>query len=91
MRTTIALDPDVVQALEQLRSTRKESRKQLVNEALRAGLKAIQKVPKRRKRVYTRSVDLGEPLIPWELFDNNAALRDFLDGDEPLVKSSFPI
>jgi len=78
MRTTLTLDPDVVQALEQLRSTRKESRKQLVNEALRAGLKAIQKAPKRRKRVYTRSVDLGEPLIPWS--DNTGELLDRLEG-----------
>lgn len=86
MRTTLTLDPDVVQALEQLRSTRKASRKQLVNEALRAGLKALQKPPKRRKRVYTRSVDLGEPLFPPELLNNNAALLDWLERDEPPLK-----
>jgi hypothetical protein len=57
-----------------------------MNEALRAGLKVIQKAPKRRKRVYTRSVDLGEPLVPWELFDNNAALLDFLDADDSFFR-----
>ena len=65
MRTTLTLDDDVAAALEQLRGSRKGSLKQLVNEALREGLKAMQAPPKRRKPFRTKSVDPGPPLIPW--------------------------
>jgi hypothetical protein len=59
MRTTLTLDDDVASALERLRVTRGQSLKDLVNDALRRGLKEMAARPKRRARLSTRSVDLG--------------------------------
>ena len=60
MRTTLTLDDDVAAVLERLRKSRDVSLKQLVNEALRRGLKDMSSRPKRRERLRTRSVALGE-------------------------------
>jgi len=60
MRTTLTLDDDVAAVLERLRKSRDVSLKQLVNEALRRGLKDMSSRPKRRERLRTRSVVLGE-------------------------------
>jgi adenine-specific DNA glycosylase len=64
MRTTLTLDKDVAAVLERLRKTRDESLKDLVNEALREGLKRM--ATPRRKHVpfRTGSVDLGRCLLP---------------------------
>jgi len=59
MRTTLRLDDDVAAMLEQLRKSRDVSLKDLLNEALRRGLKDMGNRPKRRKRLRTRSVALG--------------------------------
>lgn len=59
MRTTLTLDDDVVAMLERLRKTREQSLKDIVNEALRHGLKQMRVRPKRRKPFQTRCVDLG--------------------------------
>ena len=59
MRTTLTLDDDVVATLERLRKTRKASLKQLVNEALREGLKQMRARPKRREPYRTQAVALG--------------------------------
>jgi Ribbon-helix-helix protein, copG family len=59
MRTTLTLDDDVAAVLERLRRTRDASLKQLINEALRRGLKDMAGRPKRREPVQTRSVALG--------------------------------
>jgi hypothetical protein len=63
MRTTLTLDDDVATKIERLRKTRNESLKDLVNEALREGLKQL--TAPRRKRVpfRTKPVDLGRCLI----------------------------
>ncbi|HEX2162416.1 MAG TPA: CopG family transcriptional regulator [Thermoanaerobaculia bacterium] len=42
MRTTLTLDDDVAAAIERLRRQRGGSHKELVNEALRAGLERLQ-------------------------------------------------
>jgi Ribbon-helix-helix protein, copG family len=63
MRTTLSLDDDVAALLEKLRKTRKLSLKQVVNEALRAGLRDMSAPPRRRHRSYTRKSDLGACLI----------------------------
>jgi hypothetical protein len=42
MRTTLTLDDDVAAALEQLRKSRNVSLKDLINEALRQGLKSVE-------------------------------------------------
>jgi hypothetical protein len=60
MRTTLTLDDDVTAALERLRRSRDASLKDLVNEALRRGLKDMSRQPKRRERLQTRSVALGQ-------------------------------
>lgn len=59
MRTTLTLDDDVVAALERLRKTRGASLKDLVNEALRRGLREMAVRPKRREPFRTQSVALG--------------------------------
>jgi hypothetical protein len=63
MRTTLTLDDDVAAVLERLRRGRDASLKQLINEALRRGLKEMSGRPKRREPVRTRSVALGRVRI----------------------------
>jgi hypothetical protein len=59
MRTTLTLDNDVAAVLERLRKTREQSLKDLVNEALRRGLKQMDARPKRREPFYTQTVNVG--------------------------------
>src|SRR5215471_14508839 len=59
MRTTLTLDDDVAAILERLRKSRDASLKDLVNEALRRGLKDMTNRTKRHERLQTRSVALG--------------------------------
>jgi hypothetical protein len=59
MRKTLTLDDDVASVLERLRKSRGASLKQLINEALRRGLKDMTGRAKRREPVRTRSVALG--------------------------------
>jgi hypothetical protein len=58
MRTTLTLDDDVAAALERLRRSRQVRLRDLVNEALRRGLKEMDN-PKARHEVRTRAVALG--------------------------------
>jgi len=60
MRTTLTLDNDVAAVLEALRTAREVSLKELINEALRRGLSEMTGPAKRRKRLRTRAVSLGE-------------------------------
>jgi hypothetical protein len=62
MRTTLSLDDDVAAALERLRSERDASYKELVNEALRQGLRQMGR-KERRSRYRTRAAHLGPSLI----------------------------
>jgi len=59
MRTTLSLDEDVAAMLERLRKTRDENFKDLVNEALRRGLRQMAARPRRRTPFRTRTVSLG--------------------------------
>jgi hypothetical protein len=64
MRTTLTLDDDNAVRLERLRRQRNASLKDVVNEAIRRGLNAVEAqtaVP--RERV-PESIDLGELLFP---------------------------
>ena len=63
MRTTLTLDDDVAARLEQLRKTRPESFRDLVNEGLRRGLAQLAGRPKPRAPFRTASVELGRCLI----------------------------
>jgi metal-responsive CopG/Arc/MetJ family transcriptional regulator len=60
MRTTLTLDDDVAAALERLRKSRNASLKDLINDALRRGLKDMSNRIKRREHFRTRSVALGQ-------------------------------
>jgi hypothetical protein len=62
MRTTLTLDDDVAAALERLRKARRGSFRDLVNEALREGLKSLAGPPRKRTSFRTRAVDLGRCL-----------------------------
>ena len=62
MRTTLTLDDDVTARLERLQRKRKASFKQIVNDAMRAGLDALEK-PRPLKPFRTTSVHLGPSLI----------------------------
>jgi hypothetical protein len=55
----LTLEDDVAAALERLRMSRNASLKELINEALRRGLKDMSNRTKRRERLRTRSVALG--------------------------------
>ena len=60
MRTTLTLDDDVAAVLERLRKSRDASLKDLVNEALRRGLRDMCSRTKWRGRLRRRSVALGQ-------------------------------
>jgi len=63
MRTTLTLDDDVAAAIERLRRTRGVHLKDMVNEALRCGLREMSVAAKPRRPFRTQSVDLGRVLI----------------------------
>ncbi len=63
MRTTLTLDNDLAALIERLRKARGASLKDLVNEALREGLKHMTAPPRERTPVRTESVDLGRCLL----------------------------
>jgi hypothetical protein len=58
MRTTLTLDEDVAVELERLRSTRNRSLKQLINEALRLGLRIMTASPKKGEPFRTETVSM---------------------------------
>lgn len=80
MRTTLTLDDDVAAQLEQLRVQQQRPFKQLVNEALRAGLLALERPERPRRGPFTAPVDLGRPRLP-DLDDVSEALA-VLEGDD---------
>ena len=63
MRTTLTLDDDVAAALDRLRKSRRASFRDLVNEALREGLRTLTTPPRKRTRFRTRTVNLGRCLL----------------------------
>lgn len=79
MRTTLTLDDDVAAALERLRQARDASLKDVVNEALRRGLKDMTAPAARRAPFHTRSVDCGRVLIG--SIDNIAELLAAVEGE----------
>jgi len=63
MRTTLSLDDDVAVLLDRVRQSKKAGLKQVVNEALRQGLRQMIEPPKRRASFRTRPVSLGRCLV----------------------------
>ena len=78
MRTTLTIDDDVAVQLDRLRRERDASLKDLVNEALRRGLRDMKGTPQRRKTLRTRVFDMGKPLIS---IDNVAEALAHLEGE----------
>jgi hypothetical protein len=81
MRTTVTIDPDVEALLRQAMRERGEPFKQVLNNAVREGLRASRQLPKREKRFKQRTFDMGKPLVD---LTKALALADEL-GDEALI------
>ena len=79
MRTTLTLDDDVTVQLERLRRARAASLKDIVNEALRVGLREMSAPQKKRKPFRTQVFHMGKPLIN---LDNTAEVLAFIDGED---------
>ncbi len=78
MRTTLTLDDDVAVQLERLRRAREVSLKDLVNDALRRGLREMSAKPKKREPFRTRTFNMGKPLIN---LDNVAEAIAYAEGE----------
>jgi hypothetical protein len=80
MRTTLTLDDDIDKLLRELAERRGLSFKQVVNEALRAGVAQLERPPSRRRRQWTQPVSLGKPVLP--SLDNVADVLSLAEGDD---------
>jgi hypothetical protein len=78
MRTTLTLDDDVAAMLGRVQKARKATLKDVVNEALREGLKQMSAPPVRRRSYRTPSSDLGPCLIG--NIDNIAEALEVAEG-----------
>ena len=78
MRTTLTLDDDVAVQLERMRRARDVNLKELVNEALRRGLREMSAPPKKRKAFRTQAFHMGKPLVS---IDNVAEALTLLEGE----------
>ena len=58
MRTTLTIDDDIAAILERLRRTRDASLRDLINDALRRGLRDMSVPPKKREPFRTDTVDV---------------------------------
>ncbi len=63
MRTTLTLDDDVAIRLERERRKRRMPFKDIVNEALRAGLDTLAAPKRRRDQFRTKGFNLGSSLV----------------------------
>lgn len=79
MRTTLTLDDDVAVQIERLRKSRDQGLKDIINEALRRGLKEMSTKPKSRPPFQTRVYDGGTPLI--DNLDNVEEILSIVEGD----------
>jgi hypothetical protein len=78
----LTLDDDVAAMLERHMKRRRQSLKAAVNDALRAGLEALDKPPERRRRFRTKGFDLGDSLIG--SLDNIEEVLSRVEGDDHL-------
>jgi hypothetical protein len=78
MRTTLTLDDDVAVQLERLRRARNVRLKDVVNEALRRGLRDMNAPAKKRRPFRTRTFHMGKPLIN---LDNVAEALARVEGE----------
>jgi hypothetical protein len=73
MRTTLTLDDDVALMVDEVRSSRGGSFKDVVNEALRLGLEEMTRPARAPRRYRTPSTSLGHCRLP-DLDDVSSAL-----------------
>jgi hypothetical protein len=78
MRTTLTIDDDVAAQLERLRKGQDASLKDLINEALRRGLREMSGPARKRKPFRTQSFKMGKALIN---IDNVAEALAYLEGE----------
>jgi hypothetical protein len=78
MRTTLTIDDDVAVQLERLRRSHDASLKDLVNDALRRGLRDMTTPSKKREPFRTQTFKMGKPLIN---IDNVAEALAYLEGE----------
>jgi len=64
MRTTLTLDDDVAVLIEKVRARREATFKEVVNEALRLGLKALEAPDSKPEPYRTRPKSLGRCRLP---------------------------
>ena len=79
MRTTLTIDDDIAAELGRMRRTRDVGLKELVNDALRRGLRDMAVAPKRRKPFRTEPIDSGPLLVA--SIDNIAELLAEVEGE----------
>ena len=79
MRTTLTLDSDVALQIERARKASDTSFKEIVNEALRRGLRDMAGPPKLRKPYQTRPFTGSRLLIP---VDNVAEAIAIAEGED---------
>ena len=80
MRTTLTIEDDVAAELERLRRTRDASLKEVVNEALRRGVREMAAPPKKSKPFRTKSFDCGGLLI--DNIDNVWGVLDQIEDEK---------
>ncbi len=74
----MTLDDDVTVQVKRLRRTRNASLKDIVNEALRRGLRDMSTPPRKRTAFRTRAFRMGKPLIN---IDNVSEALAYLEGE----------
>jgi hypothetical protein len=79
MRTTLTIDDDVAVQLERLRRARDLGLKELINEALRRGLRDMGARPKKRDPFRTQPID-GVTLL-LDNVDNVAEVLAYAEGE----------
>jgi len=79
MRTTLTIDDDVAVELERLRREREQSLKDVINDALRRGLRELRSPPKPRKPFRTKGYDMGPFLFN---IDNVAEAIAYAEGED---------
>jgi hypothetical protein len=79
MRTTLTLDDDVAATVERLRRNRGIGLKQLINDALRRGLREMSRRTGTREPVRTQAVALGRLRI--SSIDNIAEALAIVEGE----------
>jgi hypothetical protein len=78
MRTTLSLDDDVTALLKRMQKERDLGLKEIVNEALRRGLRQIE-TPKVREPFKVHAFEVGKPLHPIESLADALA---FAEGED---------